>query len=77
MRFIRSITSVSAVIVLVTAETNASTTYILARVEDGDCGASVAHGTAVVVAMIPAVAAINLAAEPVGVAALPADGTAP
>lgn len=59
--FIRSITSVSAVIFLVTADTNVGTTYILARVEDGDYGVSVAYGSVLIVTMVLAVVGINLA----------------
>ncbi len=58
--FIRSITSVSAVIFLVTAETNVGTTYILARVEDGDYGVSVAYGTVLIVTMLAVTILINL-----------------
>lgn len=58
--FIRSITSVSAIIFLVTAETNVGTTYILARVEDGDYGVSVAYGTVLIVTMLAATILINL-----------------
>ena len=50
--FIRAVTSVSAVIFLVTAETNVSTTYILARVERGDYGVAVAYGTVLIVTML-------------------------
>lgn len=57
--FIRSITSVSAIIFLVTAETNVGTTYILARVEDGDYGVSVAYGTVLIVTMLAATVLIN------------------
>ena len=57
--FIRSITSVSAIIFLVTAETNVGTTYILARVEDGDYGVSVAYGTVLIGTMLLATILIN------------------
>ncbi len=59
--FIRSITSVSAIIFLVSAETNVGTTYILARVEDGDYGVSVAYGTVLIVTMLAVTVLINLA----------------
>ncbi len=57
--FIRAVTSVSAVIFLVTAETNVSTTYILARVERGDYGVAVAYGTVLIVTML----AVSIAIE--------------
>jgi len=58
--FIRSITSASAIIFLVSAETNVGTTYILARVEDGDYGVPVAYGTVLIVTMLAATILINL-----------------
>ncbi len=58
--FIRSITSVSAVIFLVTAETDVGTTYILAQVEDGNYGISVAYGTVLIMTMLAATILINL-----------------
>jgi len=50
--FIRAVTSVSAVIFLVTAQTNVSTTYILARVERGNYGVAVAYGSVLILTML-------------------------
>jgi iron(III) transport system permease protein len=50
--FIRSMTTVSAVIFLATAGTNVATTYILSRVESGDNGAAVAYGSVLILTML-------------------------
>ena len=63
--FIRAVTSVSAVIFLVTAETNVSTTYILARVERGDYGVAVAYGTVLIVTMLAVSMLIERGGRPI------------
>ena len=58
--FVRSMTTVSAVIFLVTAETELSTTFILGRVGQGDYGVALAYSTVLIVFMALATAAIQL-----------------
>ncbi len=50
--FIRSMTTVSAVIFLAGAGTNVATTYILSRVESGDNGVAVAYGSVLILTML-------------------------
>ncbi len=50
--FIRSMTTVSAVIFLASAGTNVATTYILSRVESGDNGVAVAYGSMLILTML-------------------------
>ena len=50
--FIRSMTTVSAVIFLASAGTNVATTYILSRVESGDNGIAVAYGSVLILTML-------------------------
>jgi len=50
--FIRSMTTVSAVIFLATAGTNVATTYMLGRVESGDTGPAVAYGSVLILTML-------------------------
>jgi iron(III) transport system permease protein len=57
--FVRSMTTVSAVIFLVTAETELATTYIIGRVGNGDYGVALAYCTVLIVLMSLAVAAIQ------------------
>jgi iron(III) transport system permease protein len=49
--FIRSMTTVSAVIFLVTAENDLATTYIIGRVGNGDYGVALAYCTVLMVLM--------------------------
>jgi iron(III) transport system permease protein len=57
--FVRSMTTVSAVIFLVTAENELATTYIIGRVGNGDYGVALAYCTVLIVAMSLATAAIQ------------------
>jgi len=57
--FVRSMTTVSAVIFLVTAENDLATTYIIGRVGNGDYGVALAYCTVLIVLMSLAVAAIQ------------------
>lgn len=57
--FVRSMTTVSAVIFLVTAETELSTTFIIGRVGQGDYGVALAYSTVLIVLMALATAAIQ------------------
>jgi iron(III) transport system permease protein len=58
--FVRSMTTVSAVIFLVTAENELATTYIIGRVQNGDYGVSLAYCTVLILLMSVATAAIQL-----------------
>ena len=57
--FVRSMTTVSAVIFLVTAEHELATTYIIGRVGNGDYGVALAYCTALIVLMSLATALIQ------------------
>ena len=49
--FVRSMTTVSAVIFLVTAEYELATTYIIGRVGNGDYGVALAYCTVLIILM--------------------------
>ena len=57
--FVRSMTTVSAVIFLVTAENELATTYIIGRVGNGDYGVALAYCTVLIVLMSLVTAAIE------------------
>ena len=57
--FVRSMTTVSAVIFLVTAENELATTYIIGRVGNGDYGVALAYCTVLIVLMSAATAFIQ------------------
>jgi iron(III) transport system permease protein len=57
--FVRAITTVSAVIFLVTAENELATTYIIGRVGNGDYGIALAYCTVLMVLMSLAIALIQ------------------
>ncbi|HEY6510883.1 MAG TPA: iron ABC transporter permease [Burkholderiaceae bacterium] len=57
--FVRSMTTVSAVIFLVTAENELATTYIIGRVGNGDYGVALAYCTVLILAMSLATALIQ------------------
>lgn len=57
--FVRGITTVSAVIFLVTAENELATTYIIGRVGNGDYGVALAYCTVLIVLMSLAIALIQ------------------
>ena len=57
--FVRAMTTVSAVIFLVTAENELATTYIIGRVGQGDYGVALAYCTALIVLMSCAIALIQ------------------
>ncbi|BFU59452.1 MULTISPECIES: ABC transporter permease [Rodentibacter] len=50
--FVRAMTTVSAIIFLVTADTRVATAYILNRVEDGEYGIAIAYGSLLIVVMM-------------------------
>ncbi|MGI9217921.1 MAG: ABC transporter permease, partial [Hydrogenophaga sp.] len=58
--FVRSMTTVSAVIFLVTAEHQLATTFIIGRVGNGDYGVALAYCTVLIVLMSTAAALIHL-----------------
>ena len=58
--FVRAMTTVSAVIFLVTAENDLATTYIISRVGNGDYGVALAYCTVLIVLMSLAIALIQL-----------------
>jgi len=58
--FVRSITTVSAVIFLVTAEYELATTYIIGRVGNGDYGVALAYCTVLIILMSAVTALIQI-----------------
>ena len=50
--FVKSMTTVSAIIFLVTADTQVATTYIMGRVEDSDFGQAICYGSVLIVTML-------------------------
>ena len=57
--FVRSMTTVSAVVFLVTAENELATTYIIGRVGNGDYGVALAYCTVLIMLMSAGVALIQ------------------
>jgi iron(III) transport system permease protein len=57
--FVRAMTTVSAVIFLVTAENELATTYIIGRVGNGDYGVALAYCTVLMLMMSLAIALIQ------------------
>lgn len=58
--FVRAITSVSAVIFLVSADHNMATSYIIGLVENGEFGIAIAYCSVLIVIMLTVIVAINL-----------------
>lgn len=58
--FVRAITSVSAVIFLVSADHNMATSYIIGLVENGEYGIAIAYCSVLILVMLTAIIAINL-----------------
>jgi iron(III) transport system permease protein len=58
--FVRAITSVSAVIFLVSAQYNLATSYIVGRVEVSDFGVAIAYSSVLIVCMMAAIGLIRL-----------------
>ncbi len=50
--FVRAITTVSAIVFLVTPDTRVAIAYILNRVEDGEYGVAIAYGSILIVVML-------------------------
>ncbi|MCW5735602.1 MAG: iron ABC transporter permease [Enhydrobacter sp.] len=59
--FVRAVTTVSAVVFLVTAEYELATTYIILRVINGDYGLAIAYSCALIVLMLAVILLIQLA----------------
>ncbi|MFA3920392.1 ABC transporter permease [Ruegeria hyattellae] len=53
--FVRAITSVSAVIFLVSAKHNMATSFIVGRVENGEFGIAIAYSTVLIITMLAAI----------------------
>jgi iron(III) transport system permease protein len=58
--FVRAITSISAVIFLVSAEYNMSTAYIVGLVENGEYGVAIAYSSVLIVVMITVISGFQL-----------------
>ena len=58
--FVRAMTTVSAVVFLVTAEYDMATTYIINRVINGDYGVAIAYSSVLVLLMLAAIVLIQL-----------------
>lgn len=58
--FVRAITSVSAVIFLVSARHNMATSFIVGRVENGEFGIAIAYSAVLIVTMITAIMLLQL-----------------
>ncbi|MCP8894770.1 iron ABC transporter permease [Shinella daejeonensis] len=59
--FVRAITSISAVIFLVSAEYNMATAYIVGLVENGEYGVAIAYSSMLIVVMLVIIAGFQLA----------------
>ncbi|MBJ7536185.1 iron ABC transporter permease [Marinomonas sp. C1424] len=59
--FVRAITSVSAVIFLVSADHNMATSYIIGLVENGEFGIAIAYCSVLILVMLSVIIGINLA----------------
>lgn len=83
--FVRAITSISAVVFLVSAKYNMATAYIVGLVENGEYGVAIAYSSMLIVVMLVIIAGFQLAvgerrlrretriAAPAGVRPLPAE----
>ena len=58
--FVRAITSVSAVIFLVSAEHNMATSFIVGRVENGEFGIAIAYSAVLIITMLAAILLLQL-----------------
>ena len=58
--FVRAITSVSAVIFLVSAEHNMATSFIVGRVENGEFGIGIAYSTVLIFTMLAVILLMQL-----------------
>ncbi len=58
--FVRAITSISAVIFLVSADYDMATSYIIGRVENGDYGIAIAYSSVLIVVMLAVILLLQL-----------------
>jgi len=58
--FVRAITSVSAVIFLVSAKHNMATSFIVGRVENGEFGFAIAYSAVLIVTMLAAILGLQM-----------------
>ena len=58
--FVRSMTAISAVIFLVSAEYDMATSYIIGRVENNDYGLAIAYSTTLIVLMLTVIILLQL-----------------
>ena len=58
--FVRAITSVSAVIFLVSAKHNMATSFIVGRVENGEFGLAIAYSAVLIITMLGAILMLQL-----------------
>jgi iron(III) transport system permease protein len=58
--FVRSITAISAVIFLVSANYHMATAYIIGRVENGDYGIAIAYSSVLILVMLVAISLVQL-----------------
>lgn len=58
--FVRAMTSISAVVFLVSADYNMATTYIIGRVDAGEYGVAIAYASALIVFMLMVILVFNL-----------------
>jgi len=58
--FVRAITSISAVIFLVSAEYNMATSYIVGLVENGEFGVAIAYSSALILVMVVVIVTFQL-----------------
>jgi len=59
--FVRAITSISAVIFLVSANYHMATAYIIGRVENGDYGIAIAYSSVLILVMLAAISLVQFA----------------
>ncbi len=57
--FVRSMTAISAIIFLVSAEYNVATSYIIGRVENNDYGVAIAYSTTLILVMLLAITGLQ------------------
>ncbi len=58
--FVRAITSVSAVIFLVSAKHNMATSFIVGRVENGEFGLAIAYSAVLIITMLAVILLLQL-----------------
>jgi iron(III) transport system permease protein len=73
--FVRSVTTVSAVVFLVSGDTDMATTYIIGRVINGDYGVAIAYSAVLIALMMVAIVVIQWLVGARAVGARTAEGT--